>query len=133
MKKRNLKGYTLTELLIVLAIMGILALMILPNQTRIITKAKTKEAELHLKNAYTLEQYYFNINSKYSNSLTEIDFIQEKLVTDGGKANYKIDIVESSSSSYKIRATSVVDFNQNGVFNVWEIDQNQNLKEITKD
>ena len=48
-------------------------------------------------------------------------------------ANYKIEIVESSSNSFKIRATSVVDFNQNGVFNTWEIDQEQNLKEITKD
>lgn len=133
MKQRNLNGFTLTELLIVLAIIGILVMLILPNQTAIITKAKTKEAELHLKNAYNLQQYYYNIHSKYSNNLKEIDFIQEKLITDGGKANYRLEIIESSESGYKIRATSVVDFNQNGVYNVWEIDQNQNLNEVTKD
>ena len=132
-KKQNLNGFTITELLIVLAIIGILVMLVLPNQTGLISKAKAKEAELQLKQAYNMEKYYFNINSKYSASLNDIDFIQEKLVTEGGKANYKIEIVESSPSSFKIQARSVTDFNQNGTYNIWEIDQDQNLKETVKD
>jgi type IV pilus assembly protein PilE len=73
------------------------------------------------------------MHSKYSNDLEEIGFEQEKLVTDGGKANYLIEIVHAEATTFTARAAAVVDFNGNGTFNVWEIDQDKNLKEITKD
>lgn len=133
MKKHNLNGFTLGELLVVLVIIGILTSLLFPNLFGFITKAKSVEAELHLKNVHTCQQYHFNLHSKYSNSLEDIDFVQEKLITEGGKANYKIEIVEASPSSFKARATSVVDFDKDGVFNVWEVDQNLDLKEVVKD
>jgi type IV pilus assembly protein PilE len=63
----------------------------------------------------------------------EIGFVQEKLTTEGGQANYRIEIVEFSPNAYTARAVSVVDFDNDGTFNVWEIDQDKNLKEIVKD
>lgn len=132
-KKQNLKGFTITELLVVLAIIGILVMLVLPNQTGIISKAKAVEAQNELKQAYSLQKYYHNLYSKYSNNLDEIDYIQEKLTTEGGGKNYKLEIVEASPGSFRIQAKAVVDFNNNGVFNVWEINQDQKLKEIVKD
>ena len=74
----------------------------------LISKAKSTEAQLQLNHVYTLEQTYFYIHSKYSADLTEIDFEHQKLVTEGGAANYKIEIVEASTTGYKARATAVV-------------------------
>jgi type IV pilus assembly protein PilE len=48
-------------------------------------------------------------------------------------ANYKVEIVEASPTTFKARATAVVDFDQDGQINVWEIDHSKALKEITKD
>jgi len=136
MRKKQLKrlpAFTLMELLVVLVIVGILILLALPNLMPLISKAKSTEAQLQLEHLFTLEKNYFYQYSKYSPSLDEVGFEQEKLTTIGGKANYRIEIVESSSTGFKGRATSVVDFNGDGTFNIWEIDQEKNLKEISKD
>ena len=130
---KKLKAFTLTELLVVLVIIGILVLLALPSLMPLITKAKSTEAELQLEHVYTLEKTYFYQYSKFSNSLDDISFEQQKLVTDGGQANYKIEITDASNTTFKARATAVVDFSGKGTFNVWEIDQDKNLKEVTKD
>jgi type IV pilus assembly protein PilE len=131
--KGKLKAFTLTELLVVLVIIGILVLLALPSLMPLISKAKSTEAQLQLEHLYTLEKTYFYEHSKYSNSLNDVGFEQQKLTTDGGNANYKIEITDASGSSFKGRATAVVDFNGNGTFNVWEIDQEKSLKETIKD
>lgn len=133
LKEPELKAWTLTEILIVLAIIGILVLLVLPNQTAVISKAKAKEAQLQLNALYNMELSYFYERSKYSSDFDEIGFIQEKLITDGGNANYRIEFAEFSPTGYKATATAVVDFDNDGVYNVWEIDHERNLKEITKD
>jgi type IV pilus assembly protein PilE len=105
---KKLPAFTLTELLVVLVIIGILVLLALPKLLPVVNKAKS------------------------SSSLEDIGFEQEKLTTEGGTANYRIEIIEASTTGFKARATAVVDFNGNGKFNVWEIDQDKNLVEVTK-
>ena len=55
------------------------------------------------------------------------------MVTEGGNANYRIEIVSADERGFRATATAVVDFDGDGVYNVWEIDQDKELKEITKD
>jgi len=135
MKKRTrLQAFTLTELLVVLVIIGILVLIAYPNLMPLISNAKSTEAKLQLEHVYNLEKSYFYMNSKYSPSLDEIGFEQEKLSNqDGGRANYKIEIEAADVSSFKAKATAISDFNGDGKYNVWEIDQNKSLKETTRD
>ena len=88
---------------------------------------------MQLNHLYTLEKNYFYMQSKYSNDLNMIDYIQEKMVSQGGNANYQVTITESTVNSFKAKAISVVDFDGDGIFNVWEIDQDNKLIETIKD
>jgi type IV pilus assembly protein PilE len=139
MKKRLLNSkvaaFTLTEVLVVLVIVGILVLLALPNLLPLITKAKSTEAKIQLEHVYTLQKTYFYEKSKYSSDLAAIGFIQEKLVdeSENGQANYRIEITDASPTTFVAKAKSVVDFDGDGVFNEWEIDQDKNLRETVQD
>lgn len=137
MKKKiinqRLKAFSLPEILVVLVIIGILVLIALPNLMPLISKAKSTEAQQQLIFLHTLQKNNFYTYSRYSGSVDELGFEQQRLVGDGGNANYLIEIVEADSKGFRATATSVVDFNGDGVYNVWEINQEKELKEIVKD
>lgn len=99
----------------------------------LITKAKSVEAQTQLKALYNAEQQYYFMYSKYGNSFAEIDFQAPKTVKENGTANYVYEIVQSSATGFTARATAVTDFNGNGIFNVWEVDQQGNPKQVTND
>ncbi|PLB17661.1 MAG: Type IV pilin PilA [Flavobacteriaceae bacterium FS1-H7996/R] len=71
--------------------------------------------------------------SKYSSDLNEIDFTPPKTVKENGTSNYVYEVVSASNNSFKVRATAITDFDGDGVFNVWEVDENGNPKQIVKD
>lgn len=131
--KRTLRAFSLTELLVVLVIIGILVLIALPNLMPLISRAKATEAQQQLVFLHSLEQSYFYTHSRYSSDLDELGFEQAKLVTDDGNANYRIEIIEATETGFKAQAVSVVDFDKDGEFNTWEIDQDKQLIEVVKD
>lgn len=126
-------GFSLTELLVVLVIIGILILLALPRLMPVVTKAKTTEAKLNLKQVYMLQKSYKFENDKYSAALEEIGYEQETLVSNGGNARYKIEIAQSELNTFKATATAVVDFDNDGTFNVWEVTENGVIKEAVPD
>ena len=132
-KIKRLPSFNLQEMLIVLAIIGILLLLALPNLMPLITKAKSIEAQTQLKSIYNAQKQYFFMHSKYTADLTEIDFEAPKTVKENGSANYAYEIISASASEFKVKATAVTDFDSDGVFNVWEIDQNGNPIQTVKD
>ncbi len=132
-KKAYVKAYSMTEILIVLCIIGIILLMVLPNQTAIISQAKAIEAQAMLNHVYGLEKSHFYRFSKYSSNMEELGFEQELTVEEGGQAVYRIEIIEASNSSFLARATSVSDLDGDGVFNTWEIDDKKVLTEVIKE
>lgn len=132
-RKGNTRAYSLTEILIVLCIIGILLLMVLPNQTSVIGQAKAIEAQAMLNQVYGLEKSHFYRFSKYASGLEEIGFEQEATVEEGGQAVYRIEIVEASNNSFLARATSVTDLDGDGSFNTWEINDKKILIETVKE
>lgn len=130
---QKLPSFNLQETLIVLAIIGILLLVALPNLMPLITKAKSVEAQTQLKAIFNSEKQYNYMYSKFSSDFNEIEFEAPKTVKENGTANYTYEILEANESSFKARATAITDFNGNGVFNVWEITEDGNPKQVTND
>lgn len=132
-KGQGLRAFSLPEMLVVLVIIGILVLIALPNLMPLISKTKSMEAQQQLAFVHTLQKSYFYTYSRYSDSLDELGFEQQPLVTEGGNANYRIEIVEASDAGFRAQAVSVVDFDKDGQFNTWEIDQDKKLTETIRD
>ena len=62
----NKKGFTLTELLIVVAIIGILAMIAIPTYTGQQLRAARTEAYTNLQNLRMLQEQYFAENGEYA-------------------------------------------------------------------
>lgn len=126
-------GFSLTELMVALVIIGILVLLALPRLMPVVTKAKATEAKLSLKQVYMLEKAYRFEYDKYSSELVQIGFEQETLITENGTARYKVEITAAELNSFTAIATSVVDFDGDGTFNVWEVKENGIIQEVIPD
>ncbi|SFJ00510.1 prepilin-type N-terminal cleavage/methylation domain-containing protein [Olleya namhaensis] len=129
----KLKAYNLQEILVVLVIIGILLLLALPNLMPLISKAKSMEAQLQLKALSNSQTTYRYMYSKYTVDINELDFEAPKTEKNGGTSNYQYEILNATNNTYKARATATTDFDGDGIFNVWEIDENGSPKQTVKD
>ena len=130
---RREDGFSLTELLVVLVVIGILALLAIPRFLTVTTRAKAAEAKLQLRQVHTLMQTHFFEHDAYTADLAAIGYEQALLKPDGGNAYYRIAVEQAQGAAFVATATAVVDFDGDGAFNVWSIDQDGRLLERTPD
>ncbi len=123
----------MTELMVVLVIIGILTLIALPRFMNMTTKAKTTEAKTMLRTLHALMQAYYFEYDQYATDLTVIGFEQSQTVDNGGTARYVISVESADGAQFIALATSVVDFDKDGTFNVWEVNQNGFIAERVLD
>jgi type IV pilus assembly protein PilA len=74
-KFKGQKGFTLIELMIVVAIIGILAAIAIPNFMTYQAKSKQSEAKGNLAGIYTSEVAYFGDNNTYHDNFGTIGFV----------------------------------------------------------
>jgi type IV pilus assembly protein PilA len=79
MTRRTLKrGFTLIELMIVVAIIGILAAIAIPNFLKFQAKSKQSEAKGNLKSLFTAERSMYQEHDKYLTTNGELGFAPER-------------------------------------------------------
>jgi type IV pilus assembly protein PilA len=65
--KTNQQGFSLVELMVVVAIIGILAALAVPRFQMFQAKARQTEAKNNLSHIYTLQESFYGDNEKYGN------------------------------------------------------------------
>jgi type IV pilus assembly protein PilE len=136
MKKKlnsKLPAFTLTELMVVLVIIGILILIALPIFDNLFGEAYAIEAQNQLKYLQSREQSFFQKNFRYSTDTDELGFTAPKTIDEKGDARYQYQIIQADKGGFRATATAIADFDNDGVFNVWEIDNEGIIRETTKD
>jgi prepilin-type N-terminal cleavage/methylation domain-containing protein len=126
--KRNSKGFTLIELMIVVVIIGILAALAIPRFMKASAKSKTSEAQLVLKQIYTMERTYKQQFDVYSADLNAIG------VEVPPNANYNYTITAADAVSF----TAQADWPDPGIDDdatpdTWTIDQDGTITHTSND
>lgn len=133
-KQMTFRAMTLTELLVVLAILGVLLLLSFPVLRPLFSKTHALEAKTNLKHLSELQKVYHMEYTRYTDQFQDLGFEPARLVSDeNGTAHYKIEIFQASPDEFSARATSITDFDGDGNYNVWEINHSGIPREITPD
>ena len=133
MKNRKVKAFTMTELMVVLAIIGILTILAIPIYQNVFGDTYAIEAKTQLKFLQTRQQMYYQTKFRYSTDLNQVGFVAPKTILQDGEAKYSYEVVQATPHGFKARAEAVVDFDKDGVHNVWEIDQDGKLEQVVPD
>ncbi len=123
----NQKGFSLVELMIVVAIIGILAALAVPRFQSFQAKAKQTEAKNNLSHIYTLEQTYYGDNDAYTAVLADIGFRVQ------GKTKYNYAVTQASASTFRAQATATtadIIMSRCGQLDTWAIDDQKALTNV---
>ncbi len=140
---RNQRGFSLTELMIVVAIIGILAVIAIPNFLKYQARAKQSEAKNNLVAIHTSEMAYFAENNKYIDDFNAIGF-----AVTGSSQLYYYELGDSSSgtlppgctastldhvSQTGFTAAATGNIDGDSTCDVWTIDDKKTLQNVTND
>ena len=114
-EKSQQQGFTLIELMIVIAIVGILASIAFPAYQDSVKKGKRADAQGMLMNGANAMERHYTSNSSYTGATPGTTFINQAPAT--GTPNYTIAVeVTSGGSSYTLTATAVNGMSGDGNF-----------------
>ncbi len=115
------KGFTLIELMIVVAIIGILAAIAIPNFLNYQCKAKQSEAKSNLGNIRTQQEAFRAENDTYADTVADVGF------TTVGSARYTYSVNSATTSAFTAAASASINGNTDG----WTITEGGVLTNVT--
>jgi type IV pilus assembly protein PilA len=101
--KKLQKGFTLIELMIVVAIIGILAALAIPNFIRFQARSKQSEVKANLKSMFTAERSYYQEHDTYSCNIRVIGFNPER----GNRYHYTLNTVPRADETCNTAETRI--------------------------
>lgn len=140
------KGYSLIEIMIVIAMIGALLMIAMPRYKNFIAKTRRTEAQVNLHNLYAAEQAFWAEHGKYTNSLQELGWRPE------GKSKYSYGFSGQENLNYILGslkstvfpaqcvadqdhfvACALADIDGDGKFDILTINQNNELEIMSDD
>ena len=92
--KKLQKGFTLIELMIVVAIIGILAAIAIPNFIKFQARSKQSEVKSNLKGLFTAERSYFQEHDTYTTCIRKMGFNPER----GNRYHYAVNTTATNEA-----------------------------------
>ncbi len=105
-RQRRETGFTLIEVMIVVAIVAVLAAIALPNYSDYVTRGRINEATTALENFRQLYEQWFLDNRTYVGACAQYKAgIQGQVLSTNGTPDFNIDCPTENTSNYQLTAT----------------------------
>lgn len=101
--RKYMRGITLTELMIVVVIIGVLATVAYPNYREFVARAKRTEAKSMLLQVASMQERFYLQNNSYTDVLTSLGFANTpNQVSDSG--SYRLTVTAADANDFTAEA-----------------------------
>lgn len=137
-KDRSQPGFTIMEIIVVMAIIGIIFAILIPNITKYTTQAKAQAAKISLQKIQSQIETYFNTFGKYPSTLRDLvdrpadpaigqrwtQLLEEKEIVDPWKHEYVYQAMPGQKPPYQLYSWGAGGEGapENEWVNVWRLD-----------
>ncbi len=102
-------GLTLIELMVVLAVMGIIATVAYPIYTDQVQKARRADAKVALESVAQAQERFYTINGEYTDTLADLDVSADIQGGNSDEGYYTVSVVHPDDDTQRFTATAQVD------------------------
>ncbi len=110
MNRQQLKGFTLMELMIVVAIIAVIAAVAIPFYQDYVVRSKRTEAKVALTGLAQLQESYYTRNNSYADTFIKLNCASKGLCKESGgntytvEGNYLLKVEDADATTFQLSA-----------------------------